>query len=196
MMTKQFFDRAINSLLVFKDILLDKEKNKKYYELMKRDFTDEEFAQICGDICKTENLYNKYPDPYLFYKRKPKRTPEISIARDKQLFLRKVSDYLDSGFISTDERVEFNRSLTPVESLVLQKHGGISTLWTSVNRDEYARSLDAVLRELSADFEDMWEVDCQDNGKLRIGNDKPTSVIEAPVNHLLAHWKVNNDIKN
>lgn len=186
-MDKIKFERAMNALLAFKDIPIDHDKNKKFYDLMKNDFTDAEFAEICGDICKTERLYNKYPDPCLFYQRKPKPNVESLLDDDCQKFLDKVSDYLTSGFISTDDRQEFNTSLTDTEKKVLSRFGGISTLWESCNRDDYARSVDGVLRELKRDFEDAWEVQTTGNGVLRLTYGTPKS-IEPLTQNLLKHW--------
>lgn len=166
MMNQLCFNRSLNALLAFKDIPLDEDKNSKYFKLMMNDFTDEEFSRICGDICKTEILYNKYPDPVLFYNRKPKKSPNVQIAKEKQEFLAKVDDYLCMGYVSSYDKNSFIQNLKPVESLVLQKHGGICVLWSAVNRDEYPRSIDSLLKELGQDFDELWSVDCVDNGKL------------------------------
>lgn len=72
MLTKVCFDRCMNTLLIFGDVPVDKEKSMLFYNLMKNDFNDKEFSIISENICKTETLYGKYPTPKMFYDRKPK----------------------------------------------------------------------------------------------------------------------------
>lgn len=186
-MEKISFNRALNALLAFKDIPVDRDKNEKFFELMKNDFSDEEFNAICGDICKTENLYNKYPDPYLFYQRKPKINNSDILEIDKQKFISKVNDYLSEGFISSYDRQEFNDSLTDTERRVLQRYGGISELWASCHRDEYSRSIDSILRELKNDFESLYKI--ENKNVLQLTNGAPKS-IENIKQKLLEKWSI------
>lgn len=79
MLTKACFDRCMNTLLTFADVMAEPEKNKAFYALMKNDFTDEQFGKICEDICKTELLYGRYPAPKLFYDRKDSSSANILI---------------------------------------------------------------------------------------------------------------------
>ena len=191
MMNKQYFDRSLNSLLTLKDIAVDKAKNVKYFELMKNDFSDAEFSAICCEICKTENLYGKYPDPCLFYQRKPKNTPKAELENELHKFLTKVADYLESNFICGDDRKNFNESLTEIENRVLRKHGGISTLWLAVHRDECSRTVDSVLRELRREYEDIWNVALSKSGSLKLEH---AGVIQDKIEHgisvLLESWKI------
>ena len=184
------FDRCMNSLLVMKDIQVSKEKNLAYFTMMKNDFSNEEFVEICADICKTEKLFNKYPDPCLFYQRKPKPNHTDRMGTEKQAFISKVSEYLDSGFICSDERRDFNNSLTETERKVLQRFGGISELWSSCHRDEYARSVDAILRDLKRDFDDLWEV--SNKGCLQLTYGTPQNV-KGVTQQLLSKWSVNDE---
>lgn len=193
MLTETFFNKTFNALLTFKDIPVDKVKSDKFYQLMKNDFTDQEFGAICGDICKTEKLYNRYPDPCLFYQRKPKPNAETVLEVDKQNFLDKCADYLTSGFITTDERKEFNESLTDIERRVLRRFGSISDLWTACNRENCPRSIDSVLKELKTDFENAWTAGATGNGVLRltygISGKNTISVIDDVKQQLLSHWR-------
>ena len=77
MLTKACFDRCMNTLLTFADVMAEPDKNKAFYALMKNDFTDEQFGKICEDICKTELLYGRYPAPKLFYDRKENTQEQI-----------------------------------------------------------------------------------------------------------------------
>lgn len=63
------FNRCMNTLLTFAGIPVDEVKNNAWYNLMKNDFSDSEFSRICEDVCKTETLYGRYPEPKLFYSR-------------------------------------------------------------------------------------------------------------------------------
>ena len=63
------FNRCMNTILTFAGIPVDEIKNKAWYNLMKNDFIDSEFSRICEDVCKTETLYGRYPEPKLFYSR-------------------------------------------------------------------------------------------------------------------------------
>lgn len=63
------FNKCMNTLLTFANVPVDEHKNKAWYNLMKNDFTDKEFSKICNDICKTEFLFGRYPEPKLFYDR-------------------------------------------------------------------------------------------------------------------------------
>ena len=59
MIDKISFNRYLSSILIFRDIPIDEEKNKAFYELMKNDFTQDEFSKICERICKEEELFGK-----------------------------------------------------------------------------------------------------------------------------------------
>ena len=79
MLNRNTFDKNMSMLLMFKNIKANKQQNDFFYNLLKDEFTDEEFANTCVDICKTEELYNKYPDPKLFYDRKKEKQKTILI---------------------------------------------------------------------------------------------------------------------
>jgi len=111
MLTKTCFDRCMNTLLIFGDIPVDKEKNKLFYNLMKNDFEDKEFSIISEDICKTETLYGKYPTPKMFYDRKPKDKSNMVLILDG-------SFYLDD---SMPEYKEYLKGTTDEEQLRIWK---------------------------------------------------------------------------
>lgn len=100
MLSKTCFDRCMNALLAFADVSIDKKKNQAFYSLFQNDFEDDEFSKICGDICRTEILYNKYPAPALFYERKESKKVLIEIGSfylddtmpEYKPYLRGVSD--------------------------------------------------------------------------------------------------------
>jgi len=89
MLTKACFDKCMNILLAFAEVQISKEKNCAFYTLMKNDFSDSEFGNICEDICKTELLYGRYPAPKLFYDRKK--------TKEQTVLIREGSFYIDSG---------------------------------------------------------------------------------------------------
>lgn len=70
MLDRKTFDKNMSILLTFKNVKSNDVANNFFYNLVKNDFTDTEFGDMCVDICKTEELYNKYPDPKMFYDRK------------------------------------------------------------------------------------------------------------------------------
>ena len=186
-MDKVIFDRALNSLLALKDVPANKDKSASYFKMMKDDFTNEEFDGICRDICKTEKLYNKYPDICLFYQRKPQSTHFDQMQTEKQKFLGRVGDYLGPGFVSSYDRKEFAENITENEMRVLQRHGGIAALWESCHREDYARSVDSILRNLADDFEALWQAENKNKLQLSYGNQ---AAIEKLANSLLEHWKI------
>lgn len=64
------FEKSLEMLVYLNGAKIEKHKNKLFFEVMKDEFSDFEFAEICKDICKTEDLYGKYPTLKMFYDRK------------------------------------------------------------------------------------------------------------------------------
>lgn len=89
MLSLNAFNKNISSLLYFAEVPVDEVKNKFLYSLIKEDFEDEEFGDICVDICKTEDLYGRYPAPKLFYDRKSHKANTVLI--------KEGSFFIDSG---------------------------------------------------------------------------------------------------
>lgn len=87
MITIDTFNKNISSLLYFAEVPVDEVKNAFLYKLLKEDFDDKEFGEICVDICKTEELYGRYPSPKMFYSRKEEK--------GKTVFIEEGSFYLD-----------------------------------------------------------------------------------------------------
>jgi hypothetical protein len=85
MLDKKIFVTKIIQIAELKGLTLLENYAKSMYDLIKNDFTDEEFVQICDYILKNEELYNKMPEPRHFYKHKKceeeqkpyKITPEL-----------------------------------------------------------------------------------------------------------------------
>lgn len=74
----------------------------------------------------------------------------IDVACNK--FIDKVQEYLNSDFIDTDEKNEFNSNLSEAERKALNSLGGISSLWSDLHQDGYKRSLSRILYELKQEF--------------------------------------------
>ena len=89
MLSLNAFNKNISSLLYFAEVPVDEVKNKFLYSLIKEDFEDGEFGDICVDICKTEDLYGRYPAPKLFYDRKAHKANTVLI--------KEGSFFIDSG---------------------------------------------------------------------------------------------------
>lgn len=87
MLSRQLFEKNIGMLLYFHSVDISKDKNSFLYEMIKNDFEDNEFGSICLDICKTEELFNKYPTPKMFYKRRK--------STEKQILIEEGVFYLD-----------------------------------------------------------------------------------------------------
>lgn len=74
------FDKLISTILYFNNTQYSNTMTENLYNLMKNDFTDDEMKVICEDICKHEELFNKYPSPKMFYDRKkPDRSNLVMI---------------------------------------------------------------------------------------------------------------------
>ena len=89
MLSLKEFNKNISSLLYFAEVPVDEVKNKFLYNLLKNDFEDEEFGEVCVDICKKEEFFGRYPAPKLFYDRKK--------TKEKTVLIREGSFYIDSG---------------------------------------------------------------------------------------------------
>jgi hypothetical protein len=159
MLSELFFDKCFTVLLDFYQVPVDEKKSRMFYKLMANDFTDIEFQNICSDICKTENLFGKYPTPVMFYSRKITKDDISVIACDD--FLLKVDIYLSSNYICDGDKEKFINGLTQTEKNVLARYGGISSLWKSCHREDYSRSIDNVLNELREDFMNIYRLEAK-----------------------------------
>ena len=81
---------------------------------------------------------------------KDTRTPK-DIACDN--FLAKVKGYLSSGFVSSEDKLEFSKGLSEVERRILSSFGGISVLWQDCHREEYNRNISVLLNQLKKEFD-------------------------------------------
>ena len=87
MLNRKHFDRNLSALLLFKGVKQIPQMDEMLYNLIKNDFNDEQFGNRCIEICKTKELYNKYPDPKLFY--------ENTIKEDANVLVCLESGHLD-----------------------------------------------------------------------------------------------------
>jgi hypothetical protein len=79
MLNEKIFMTKIFQIAELKSMQVSKEYVKLLYDLLKGDFTDDEFVSICVHILKNEELYGKMPEPRHFYKHKKESrelTPE------------------------------------------------------------------------------------------------------------------------
>jgi hypothetical protein len=158
MLNEQIFDECFSALLTLKQIPVDQKTSRMFYQLFKNHFSDGEFKKICGEICREATVYNKYPDPKLFYDKKVKITEKDEMFIACEALCSKVQNYLLSNFIPESMKDDFNNNLTENERHVLIRHGGISALWYSFHREGYSRGLDSILRELREDFENVFQI--------------------------------------
>lgn len=87
MLSKETFEKCMWTLLQFHGIEANEERQKLFYNLFKNDFEDAEFADICGQICREENLFGKYPIPPMFYSRKREDTSNQVLIVEGQFYL-------------------------------------------------------------------------------------------------------------
>lgn len=152
MLNKRVFVNCLGGILLTHGIEPKDEKTKGLYDLMKNDFGDSEFESVCEKICKEEELFGKYPTPPMFYKRKITEEDKNFLGCND--FLDKVSDYIESGYVSLEDKEKFINGLSEIENSVLRSVGGISQLWEDCHREEYPRSVSSVLREIKELFLD------------------------------------------
>lgn len=145
------------SLCTIHEIDYKDEQNDALYQLIKNDFTDEEFEKIACEICKNENLFGKYPKPFLFYRNKPK-SKDVKKAKMVQAFTafwEKLSSELNKKV--THWRGE---GLSELGTLTLSAFGGLTHIYMQVNRhDEYSKSIIALKREMETFFYDNYTAD-------------------------------------
>jgi len=147
MINEKTFNQCIITIITLKDIEINNKKSKLLYNLMKNDFTDEQFQNACNHITKLETLYNKYPSPEMFYKYKIEssiKQLESQEQIDLQSFLSRCKDYLKSSFLDSYDKKEFNKSLTERDKIALRLCGGISELWSSMRKDGYQRNITSI----------------------------------------------------
>ncbi len=122
MLCKKIFMRDYTMMLTAKGIALDKTAAMLTYEAFKNDFTDEQFSALCIQIFKTENFYGRVPDASIFSKYIASKTDD---------FIAKCYAYLESGYISVDDKKLFLSSLSEPEQRALGCVGGISAAYSS-----------------------------------------------------------------
>lgn len=106
-MDKQQYTKSLTALLYFKNVPLNEKHNEFLFNLLKDDFTNEQFNEICMDICKKDELFNKYPDPKLFYDRKqPEKSNMVMIVEGKFYLDDTMPEYKDYLIGVSDEEQE------------------------------------------------------------------------------------------
>lgn len=160
MMDMSKFKKAMSRLVTIKNIEINKAMNDALYELMQDDFTDEEFEGLCVYIVKHENLYNKYPDPTLFYKHKQKKPSpkQIEDARVMSEFVEFFDELVEN--LTSRCSAYSGVGLNGLQKRTLQAFGGFNDLWRSVNRDDgYARSISSLKRDMQQFYLDNYRND-------------------------------------
>jgi hypothetical protein len=122
--------------------------------------TDEQLQEGIINIIsnqKKADMYGK-PAPADMLGMMGIKTKEDEIDIAKQKFLTKVGSYLSDDFISSDEKKEFNESLSEFEKKLLASMGGISELWRSVHtEDGYRKSISSIKTSLEKQYEDGYK---------------------------------------
>ena len=66
MLSEAVFKNCLAGLCKMNGVAIERDTFAMYYRKVKNDFTDNEFLEISNDILENENLYGKFPVPYLF----------------------------------------------------------------------------------------------------------------------------------
>jgi len=184
MLNKKLFYNNLDALLFTKDIKIDAKKSEMLFKIMENDFTDKEFADACINIAKTECLYNKYPDPKLFYDRQDKISQDEERVLIKQRFLEKVTDY-----VLEDMPTYLNQSYSPGEMRILQMSGGLSQLWSEIHNNN--GKIGYITSQLSKNFDDFYEVEKKTDNTLQLENNSEQSkAISSQIKQLAESKKV------
>lgn len=124
-MNRDMFDESLTALLYFKNIPVSETHTEYLFNMMKDDFTDDEFRGMCMDICKTEELYNKYPDPKLFYDRKKESQKTILVEYGSFFLDDTMTEYKEHLIGVSDEQQQ-----AIAEWIMKNKRGEmVSTQW-------------------------------------------------------------------
>ena len=105
MLSRKCFDKCIGALLIFNQVEVSDKMNDMLYRLMSNDFTDKEFSTVCGDICKTENLFGKYPMPKMFYDRKAKMDATELVEEGCFFIDNTIPEYKEALIGMTDDEI-------------------------------------------------------------------------------------------
>lgn len=156
-MNSKIFKTALMGMIQLKGLEVSESYVDDLWGLIKNDFTDEEFQYACAQIIKNDSLYNKQPDPQLFYKYRNRPTEHDIMLSAKNNFLERVANYISEGFTSPDVEKSL-KNPTPLESRCLQSMGGLSELCRSV-RCNNPRSVSSIIKDMGRFFEDMYRTD-------------------------------------
>lgn len=172
MLTKDCFRNNFIGACVAKGFSpADKESLAFLYDIVKDEFTDEEFIAITKDVVLNENFYGRMPDISLWTKRKKeaeKKSGESAFLIARQNFQDKVLELVYNDYNTKGQINEFNNSLTASEAAALSALGGLSALWASCRKggvfDE--EKTDWTIRRIQEKFKEHYNE--QADSRLRI----------------------------
>jgi len=121
--------------------------------------SDDSFEKACNDMIKftANDFFSKFngkmptmADWMVMCEVKNRKQIE-SITCES--FINKISSYVNTKFVWDEMYIEFVSSISEFEKTLLNRHGGIKELWTSVNRDDgYKKDISKILKQLREDY--------------------------------------------
>jgi hypothetical protein len=160
MINKDLFKKQYTTLCQIKQIAIDKDYVITLWDLIKNDFTDEQFQYACREIIKNEQLYNKQPDPNLFYKYKA--STEITKEKQASIEAEKVIEAVDK--FEFHDGVMFDN---PITTAVIRKHfGGWKEVRYMFNEyNQFKRSPQSFKKEFIETWLDYYDLEKKEYGE-------------------------------
>lgn len=163
MLSEAVFKNCLAGLCKMNGVAIERDTFAMYYRKVKNDFTDKEFLEISNDILENENLYGKFPAPYLFYSRKKaqkEKDKKIEMVEAMRKFQDKVLELCYNEYNTSSSIKEFHNSLTPSEERALNALGGFSSVYASCRKNgEYSdEKTDWTIRRLQEKFSENYNL--------------------------------------
>lgn len=181
MLTKDCFRRNFIGACVAKGFSpTDKECLAFLYDVVKDEFTDEEFTAITKDVVLNENFYGKMPDISLWTARKKKsekKSGDSAFLIARQAFQDKVMELVNNDYNTKQAVQDFNDSLTASEVAALSALGGLTALWASCRKDGVFidEKADWTIRRIQDKFKEHYNAPADD--RLRIAEEKDAEML-------------------
>jgi hypothetical protein len=185
----KIFMTKIFQIAELKSLQVPDKYAKSLYELIKDDFDDGEFVNICDYILKHEDLYNKMPEPKHFYKHKENNT-KLSQNQNEELNLfftfspaqeRELIGYPKTKMYAKKSKELFNITDKTLNSMLVAKES-IEELF----KDEYEENINFAMNECYK-YKKGYPAPAKVKAELN-GNEKCTEE-EREVKELLAHLR-------
>lgn len=163
MLSEAVFKNCLAGLCKMNGVAIERDTFAMYYRKVKNDFTDNEFLEISNDILENENLYGKFPVPYLFYSRKKAKkdkTQKVEMISAMKSFQDKILELCYNDYNTDGAIKELYEHLTPSEERTLEALGGFSSVYSSCRKNgEYSdEKTDWTIRRLQEKFSENYNL--------------------------------------